>query len=174
MRPSQTGAYMTSLYLWLKYVHVVAGFTFLMAHGVAVFVAFQLKREKDLKRMQSLLDVSGASWPPMMLSLLVLLVAGIITGFMGSWWGNIWIWISLVTLILLTGWMFGVGQSLYHPLRRMLGMEWMIQGKPQPVEPARPMAEIEAHIAKTNPRLFLIIGLGGFFFILWLMIFKPF
>jgi hypothetical protein len=165
---------MGSLYLWLKFVHVVAGFTFLMAHGVAVFVAFQLKKEKDITRMQSLMDVSAAAWPTMMLSLLTLLVAGVITGFMGGWWGSIWIWVSLVLLIGLTGWMFGVGQGAYHPLRRMLGMEWMIQGKPQPVEKARPMAEIEAHIAKTNPRMLLFVGLGGFFFILWLMIFKPF
>jgi hypothetical protein len=56
----------------------------------------------------------------------------------------------------------------------MLGMVWLIQGKPQPVEPARPIAEITAHIAKTRPREMLIAGYGGFALILWLMVFKPF
>jgi len=50
----------------------------------------------------------------------------------------------------------------------------LINGKPQPVEQARPLAEIQAHIAKTRPRETLIIGIGGFALILWLMLFKPF
>jgi hypothetical protein len=165
---------MGSLYIWLKYVHVLAGFTFLLSHGVAVYTAFQLKKETDPARMKPLLDLSASSWPGMMLSLLILLIAGIITGFMGHWWGSLWIWVSLVILLGLTGWMFSIGQKAYHPLRKMLGMEYLIQGKPQPVEPQRPIAEIQAHLAKTRPKEMLYIGLGGFALILWLMIFKPF
>lgn len=165
---------MTSLYTWLKYIHVLAGFLFLMAHGGAVYVAFQLKKEKDITRMQALMDLSARSWPPMMLSLLTLLVAGIITGFLGNWWGTGWIWTSLVLLLGITVWMFTLGTRVYHPLRKMLGMEYLIQGKPQPVEKARPMSEILAHISKTRPRELMIVGVGGFALILWLMIFKPF
>lgn len=165
---------MTSLYTWLKYVHVLAAFVFLMAHGTAVYISFQLKKEKDLERIKTLMDLSATTWPPMMLSLLTLLVAGIITGFMGRWWGSGWIWVSLVILIGITVWMFRLGTNTYHPLRRIAGMPWMIQGKPQPVEKARPMNEILDHIAKTRPREMFIIGVGGFALILWLMIFKPF
>lgn len=165
---------MGSLYVWLKYIHVLAGFLFLLAHGTSVFVAFQLKKEDDPTRMKALLDVSAASWPTMMLSLIVLLIAGIVTGFMGHWWGFIWIWVSLVLLLGITFWMFTIGQKTYHPLRKMLGMEYLIQGKPQPVEKQRPLDEIKAHIAKTRPKEVMAIGLGGFAVILWLMIFKPF
>jgi len=165
---------MASLYTWLKFIHVVAGFGFIMAHGVSVFVAFQLKKENEPARMKALLDLSAASWPAMMLSLVALLLAGIITGFMGHWWGQLWMWASLVLLLGLTYWMFSLGQRTYHPLRKMLGMEYLIQGKPQPVEPARPAEEIAAHIASTRPKEMLWAGLGGFILILWLMIFKPF
>lgn len=163
-----------SLITWLKFIHVLAGFAFLLGHGAAVFVAFQLKKTKDLERMKAMMDLSAAGWPVMMLSLLVLFLAGIISGFLVGAWGRLWIWIALVLLIGITGWMFGLGARIYHPLRKMLGMEYMIQGKPQPVEKQRPQKEILDIVAATNPRLMTIIGLGGYAVIIWLMIFKPF
>ncbi len=165
---------LTSLVIWIKYIHVLAGFMFLLGHGASVFVAFQLKNTKDLERMKVLMDISAVGWPVMMLSLLVLLIAGIISGFLIGAWGRLWIWVALVLLIGITGWMFSLGGTIYHPLRKMLGMEHMIQGKSQPVEKQRPLKEILDFVAATNPGLMTIIGLGGYALIIWLMIFKPF
>lgn len=165
---------LTSLATWIKYIHVLAGFLFLLGHGASVFVAFQLKKTKDLERMKVLMDVSAAGWPVMMLSLLVLLIAGIVSGFLIGAWGRLWIWLSLVLLIAITGWMFSLGATIYHPLRKMLGMDYMIQGKPQPVEKQRPQKEILDFVAATKPRAMLHIGLGGYALIIWLMVFKPF
>lgn len=165
---------LTSLAVWIKYIHVLAGFMFLLGHGASVFVAYQLKQTKDLERMKVLMDISAAGWPTMMLSLIVLLVAGIVSGFLGGWWGTLWIWTSLVLLIGITGWMFSLGGTIYHPLRKMLGMEYMIRGKPQPVEKQRPQKEILDFVAATRPRTMMIVGLGGYALIIWLMIFKPF
>ncbi len=165
---------MASLIIWLKYVHVLAGFLFLLGHGTAVFVAFQLKKEDDPTRMKALLDVSSASWPTMTLSLLVLLLSGIVVAFVGQFWVGGWVWVSLLLLLGLATWMYFVGQRTYHPLRKMLGMEYLIQGKPQPAEKPRPLAEIKAFVAKSRPIETTVIGLGGFALILWLMIFKPF
>jgi uncharacterized membrane protein len=166
---------MPSIYQLMRYIHILAGFTFLLGHGAAVFIAFQLKKEKDPERMKAMLDLSAASWPTMMISLLALLIAGLVLGFMNPlYWTQGWMWTSLVLLVGLTGWMFSLGSRTYHPLRKMLGMVWLVQGKPQPVEPQRPLAEIEAHLAKTRPREVLIAGMGGFALILWLMVFKPF
>jgi len=154
---------------------VLAGFLFLLGHGAAVFVAFQLKKESDSRRMKAMLDVSAASWPTMMLSLLALLLAGIGLGLMNmSFWSRGWIWTSLVILIAISVWLYLQARGIYQPLRKMLGMVWLINGKPQPVEKARPLAEIKAHIVKSRPLETLIIGVGAFALILWLMIFKPF
>lgn len=166
---------MPTIYTLIRYIHILAGFLFLLGHGTSVFVSFQLKKEDDPERMKALMDVSASSWPTMMLSLLTLLLAGIVLGFMNmAYWGMGWIWASLILLLGQTIWMFRMGQGVYHPLRKMLGMVYLIQGKPQPVEKQRPLSEIKAHIAKTRPKEMLAIGLGGFAIILWLMLFKPF
>jgi len=165
---------LADLATWIKFIHVLAGFMFLLGHGASVFVAFQLKKTRDLERMKVLMDVSAAGWPVMMLSLLVLLLAGIVSGFLIGAWGRLWIWVALVLLIIITGWMFSLGGTIYHPLRKMLGMEYMIQGKPQPVEKQRPQNEILNLVTATKPREMLYIGLGGYALIIWLMIFKPF
>ncbi|MEX2161519.1 MAG: DUF2269 family protein [Anaerolineales bacterium] len=166
---------MPSLYQILRFIHVLAAFTFLLGHGTSVFVSFQLKKEEDPERMKALLDVSASAWPTMMLSLLALLLAGLVLGFLNmSYWSMGWIWASLVLLVAITGWMFSIGSKQYHPLRKMLGMVYLIAGKPQPVEKARPLSEIKAHIAKTRPKEMLAVGMGGFALILWLMFFKPF
>ena len=91
-----------------------------------------------------------------------------------SFWSRGWIWTSLVILIAISVWMSLQARGIYQPLRGMLGMVWLINGKPQPVEKARPLAEIKAHSVKSRPLETLIIGVGAFALILWLMIFKPF
>lgn len=165
---------MFSLYLWLKYIHVLAGFTFIMAHGTAIALSFRLKREYDLTRVQAMLDLSGNMWVVMMVSLLVLLVAGVISGFIGDWWSRGWIWVSLMMALGVTIWMFVIGQGTYHPIRKAFGMPYMSGGKEREPEEPLPEEERNALIAKTNPWSMLLIGYGGFMIILWLMIFKPF
>ncbi|MBI3158168.1 MAG: hypothetical protein HYZ26_01040 [Chloroflexi bacterium] len=164
---------MVSLYLWIKFIHVLAGFLFLMGHGVAVFLSFRLKQETQAERMKPLLDLSAAAFPTSMISLLVLLVAGVVTGFMGQWWGRGWIWASLAILIGQSVWMGSVSRT-YHAARRMLGMPYMDGNKPHEAGPPEPVEAVAAHLARTRPMEQAVIGLGGFVVIVWLMMFKPF
>ncbi|TAK13475.1 MAG: hypothetical protein EPO32_05260 [Anaerolineae bacterium] len=164
---------MNSLYLWMKYIHALAGFLFLMGHGVAVYMSFRLKQEKDVERIKSLLDLSAAAFPTTMLALLALLIAGIITGFMGQWWGTGWIWASLVILIGQSVWMNSVSKT-YHGARKLLGMPYMEGNKPREAMAPQPAETVLAHLSKTRPKELLYIGIGGFAIILWLMMFKPF
>lgn len=97
---------MTSPYLWLKFFHVVAAVTFMMAHGTSIALSFRLKHEQDVARIKAMLDLSGTMWVAMMLSLLVSGIAGIVLGFMGRWWSQTWVWVSLVLLVVVTIWMF--------------------------------------------------------------------
>lgn len=71
---------LTALYPWIVFVHVAAAFGFVLAHGVAVFVGFRIRQERDRARIAALLDLSTGSLPPMYGSLLVLLVAGLTAG----------------------------------------------------------------------------------------------
>lgn len=165
---------MTSPYLWLKFIHVIAAVTFMIAHGTSIAISFRLKHEQDVVRIKAMLDISGTMWVATMLSLLVSLIAGIVLGFMGRWWSQTWIWISVVLLVVITIWMFQIGQGTYHPLRKTLGLPYQARGREMPAGEPAPEEESFALIAKTRPWLMLIIGYGGFVVIIWLMMFKPF
>lgn len=165
---------MDSLYLWLKFIHVLAGFTFFLSHGTSIAVAFKLKREKQLSRIHALFDLSGSMWNITMISLLVLLVVGIVISFMGNWWKFGWIWVSLVLLVGITVWMFVLGQGTYHPIRKAIGLPYMHKSKELPAEDPIPESEWLEMIAHTRPWEMLIIAYGGFVVIIWLMMFKPF
>jgi hypothetical protein len=165
---------MGSLYLWIKFIHVAASFTFILGHGAAVAFSFKVKQEKELERVRAMLDLSGSMWNVYMLSWLVLMIAGIVNGFMGKWWSAGWMWASLGLMLVIFFWMFYLGGRQYHPLRKAFGMEYHVGKDVLPAEEPRPEAERMALIAATNPMQLLVVGYGGFILILWLMIFKPF
>jgi ABC-type Co2+ transport system permease subunit len=87
------------MYRWIVFLHIAGIFGFLLAHGSSAGVAFALRRERRPERLRALLDLSSSTLSVFYLSLLVLLAAGIVAGFMGHWWGQGWIWLSLGVLV---------------------------------------------------------------------------
>lgn len=164
------------MYHWLVYIHVLATFAFLLTHGVSSVVALRLRRQRDPAVARAWLELNTSSGVIAALygSLLTLLVSGIISGFMGDWWGRGWIWLSLFLLIGIIVSMFLIGSRHYSQVRKALGMAWFDGRKEhQPSEPA-PVEEIEALLAKAPAVTLTVIGFGGIAVILWLMMFKPF
>jgi hypothetical protein len=165
---------MTSPYLWLKFFHVITAVTFMVAHGTSIAISFKLKHEKDVTRIKAMLDVSSTMWVATMLSLIVSFIVGIVLGYMGRWWSQVWIWVSIVLLLVITFWMFHIGQGTYHPLRKSLGLPYQARSREMPAEEPAPEEDSLVIIAKTRPWLMLFVGYGGFLVIIWLMMFKPF
>lgn len=162
------------MYQLLALLHVVGVFGFLMAHGVSAGVSFQLRGERNPDKVRALLELSAASYPVMYMSLYLLFGLGIVLGFMGSWWGRAWIWVSLILLIALVVIMSRLGAEIYSEARKLSGLPYRVRGKPQPpIEPAS-AGEINAALAKGNPNLLTAIGFGGIVIIAWLMMAKPF
>ena len=162
------------MYLVLVFLHILAVFAFLMAHGVSVAVAFALKRERNLERIRVLLNLSGASIGVVHISLLVVLVLGVVMGFMGKWWGHGWIWVSLGLLIAMYVYMGLAGSGFYGKVRKAVGQEYMVAGKMhQPDEPAA-QEVIDALLNKANPALLAVVGYAAIILLTWLMKFKPF
>ena len=162
------------MHAWMVFLHVIAVFSFLLAHGVSAAVSFALVRERDTVRIKSLLSLSAQSYPVMYLSLLVLLIFGIVAGFTGKWWGEGWIWVSLVLLIRLRRAMGGLGGAVYGKARKAAGLPYFESGKTRPpVEPA-PVEELLELLAQGKPILIAVIGYIGIALITWLMMFKPF
>ena len=61
------------MYQWIVLVHIVGAFIFVLSHGVAVCMAFELPKQRDSRRIMALLDLSSVSLGGLYLGLVLLL-----------------------------------------------------------------------------------------------------
>ncbi|HVL54151.1 MAG TPA: hypothetical protein VM344_07795 [Vitreimonas sp.] len=162
------------LYSGLVFLHVASAFAFAAGHGVSVFVAFQLRREREPARMAALLDLSAASLAMAIVGLLVLLATGIATGIMGGFFGRGWIWLSLLLLIAIGGLMTPLGKNHFGRIREVVGPQPGASDANGPDAVVSTADQLPALLATRRPELLAGIGGAGFLVILWLMMFKPF
>jgi hypothetical protein len=162
------------MYPWIVFLHVLGVFGFLMAHGISAGAAFALRRERHLERVKALLDLSSSSIGILHSSILILLLTGIITGFIGRWWGRGWIWLSLGLLIAIYVYMGIAASGFYSQVRKAVGLAYMRGFKPQPPGEVASIEEIDALLKRSRPVSLAVIGLVGLAIIAWLMMFKPF
>ena len=162
------------MYVWVVFLHMVFVTGFLLAHGISAGVILQLNNEREPERIKALLDLSGHSARFMYISLLLLLVTGVVAGFMGSWWGQIWLWASLVVLVLIFVGMQVRGSAYLTNLRKAIGAPYFESMKLQDPLPASTQEEITHLIQPSRGMELLGMGGVGLLIILWLMILKPF
>ena len=98
-------------------LHILGVAIFLSAHGVSMWVAFKVRAERDRTRIETLLQLSGASVSLMYVGLLVLLVGGIVAGFRGHWFGFGWIWAALGLLAGISVVMMVVSSPYYRRVK---------------------------------------------------------
>lgn len=165
---------MEGLYQWIVLLHVIGAFTFALAHGVSAGVALKLRDERELPRVQALLDLSQVATSGMYGSIVVLLVAGIAAAFIAELWGKAWIWAAIALLVLMFAAMYARATPWFADLRRAAGQGYFLMGKgAQPAE--RPdSAKLATLTASSRPMEIAVIGYGGLVLILWLMVMKPF
>lgn len=144
---------------------------FVLGHGVSVGVAFKVRVEREPQRIQALLQLSAWAIGLTYVGILLLLAAGIWAGFTpgapGSWWEQAWIWVALGTFVLTMFLMYGLATNYYKRLRTIT--DAMVGGS-EAVSEER-LAEV---LSGPRPWLLAAIGFGSLFFILYLMMFKPF
>ncbi len=164
------------MYDWVVFLHVLGGMTFMLAHGASAAVAFRIRKETEPERIRALLDLSAITAPILYLAMLLLLVAGIVGGFMGKWWGQGWIWVGLGVLIALFVWMGLYSQRNFSPLRKAAGLEYFqgMKDNPKPAEEPLSDDEIRAMAANLNPMTVTLVGYGAIVIILIMMVVKPF
>jgi hypothetical protein len=157
---------------WLKLLHVAAGFTFALAHGVSAFTTLKLRGERDPARVTALLDLSKVSVPVTDAAIVLLLLSGIVSGFVGGYWGHLWIWISIGVLVFLFLFMGLRGVKHNDAIRHALGRAGIYDhGKPIP-EPDP--AELARLLDSPRGLELAAVGFIGLAVILWLMVVKPF
>jgi hypothetical protein len=164
---------MEGLYQWVVLLHVIAAFTFALAHGVSAGVALKLRGERDVARVQALLDLSRFTVNGMYGSIFVLLGAGITAAFIAGLWGKGWIWTAIVLLVVMFALMYARASTWFRELRRAAGQPYETQKGAQPAERPDP-ARIATLTASSRPMEIAAIGYVGLVLILWLMVMKPF
>lgn len=161
------------MYALVVVLHVLGAFAFVMAHGVSMLVAFRLRGERDRGRQATLLELSGQSVGIMYIGLALLLVAGIVAGFMGDHWGRLWIWVALATLVVVITVMYVVATPFYGRMRAAAGVAGSEQTAARLQPPATP-ADLDALAISNRPMLLAAVGGIGLVVIVWLMLAKPF
>ena len=139
-----------------------------------MFVSFKLRKERDMARIQALLDLSNYSLKAMYISLFLLLAAGVTAGFMGHHWGKGWIWASFGILKGMTVAIYAFATPYYARVRKAAGLPYFQGFRGRPAEPAASPEELAGLLRSFWPHLIAGLGVGGLLVILWLMMFKPF
>ncbi len=112
---------MLTLIPWLAFLHMLSAFTFFLAHGTSVAMAFKLRSETDFARIRAMLDLSATTMGVMFFSFLGMGLTGLIMPFILKLWGKGWIWASIVLMIGVFFQMVFMNEKRYKHLRRMVG-----------------------------------------------------
>jgi MFS family permease len=161
-------------YPWVVFVHVAAAFLFFMGHGVAFWVSYQVRQERDPDRIRSLLELSSRSLGFVYSSLVTLLIAGIIAGVMGGHFGRGWIWAALVVLVAVFVLMYLLASRYYARVREAVGIRSYMMPKDAPDPTLASPQELAALLDSRRPEVIALVGVIGLLVLLWLMRFKPF
>lgn len=160
------------LYQWLVFVHVLGVFGFLLAHGVSSWVIFRVRTERDIAVLRALLQLSASAVIASMVSLLVLLAAGVWAAFVGHWWAMRWPWVALGVLVVIWGAMSAQSGNTMRRLRELVGFTGMSRAKP--VAEVADAGALAAAQAAVRPWISAAVGGAGLVVLLWLMVLKPF
>ena len=164
---------MEGFYQWIVLLHVIAAFTFALAHGVSAGVALKLRGEREVARVQALLDLSKFAINAIYVSILVLLIAGVAAAFTAGLWGRGWIWAAIVLLVVMFAAMYARASTWFRELRHAAGQAYETGKGKQPAEPPD-AARLATLTASGRPMEIAAIGYGGLVLMLWLMVMKPF
>jgi uncharacterized membrane protein len=147
----------TNLYVWLRFFHLLGLAVFLFAHGVSGGASLALRApvSPDSRRILRLSQRSGIIANP---SLLVVIVTGVWMAFAGHWWGQGWLWASVVVLVALLGAMGFIARPYY-----------MARDAAE-----QPDAVLSDRLRDTRPLAAIWIGGLGLAGLIFLMMFKPF
>jgi hypothetical protein len=163
-----------SPYNWVVFLHVAGAFVFALAHGVSAGVALKLRHEREVPRVQALLDLSNTATQGMYVGLLILLIGGITATFMAGLWGRGWIWTAIALLVAMIAFMWMRASRYYGEMRRAAGLDYYILGKGSGTATAPNTVELARLLASSRPMELAGVGAIGLLAIVWLMVMKPF
>lgn len=149
---------MATLYVWLKFIHILSVGAFLFVHGVAGGVAFVLREQAVSSTTRPLLGISRVTGQASYPLLLLIIITGVWMTFAGNWGHMVWPWAALAVLILATGFMGYIARPYYLAREAAKGGD----------------GEVAAQLKRSQPQLAAAVGVVALVVIFALMVFKPF
>lgn len=152
---------------WWLFLHIVGVLAFVGAHGITLFVLFQVRGERDRRRIAELIAFSGTTTRPMYISLVVLTVGGVGAGITLHLFTAWWLWTSIVILLTTIGLMTALATPYFRKITA--ACEIRPSGVPRVSD-----EELEQLLGSGQAHVITAIGGIGLLAILYLMLFKPF
>lgn len=159
---------------WLVFLHSLFAFTFFLAHGTSVAMAFKIRSETNFDRIRAMLDLSASTVMVMFYSFLAMGLTGLIMPFILKIWNKGWVWTSIFLMVIVFFRMVMMTETRYKLLRKLIGLPYMQGAKEFPAEPPSSQAEVEAQLKKMPVGELVVVGYVIPMIVLWLMVFKPF
>jgi uncharacterized membrane protein len=153
------------MYQWLVFIHLLGLVLFVAMHGVAMFMAFRVRTEREPANAKLLLGISSRANQAMYLGLLLLGIGGLGAAGSAGLLTAPWIVASYVVLIVVFIAMYALGAGFYYPLREEL------DGKDG--APALDSGAMVTRLQNRRPEALSLLGFGGLAVLIWLMVFKP-
>jgi uncharacterized membrane protein len=147
----------TSLYSWLKFLHLVGVAAFLLGHGISAGCSFGLRARPSASYARALLELSRGSYAVAYPGLAVVIGTGVWMGFAGHWWSRGWIWAAIVVLVVIYV-VMAILSEPYHAARDA--------GEDEVV--------LRKSLARTRPLAATLTGTAALLALVFLMVFKPF
>ena len=161
-------------YQYLLLAHLLGFALFLMGHGVSMFFAAALRRERNVDRLRALLDLSLSSLVVTYLGLLLLIASGIWLGVAGGFWGQGWIWTAIAILVIEMALMMFMGVTYFGRVRKAVGLQPYRRTGQVPLGPVASPEDLDRLLSGPQPRIVTGVGFIGLLALIALMVLKPF
>jgi hypothetical protein len=105
--------------------------------------------------------------------LIIVASSGIVSAFVGDYWGEGWIFASLGILLVLWAWMSIRGVRFFDQVRHALGKQGAYDRAKDP-DPEPNPGQLETLLTSSRPLELTAVGVFGLGILVWLMVAKPF
>jgi hypothetical protein len=153
------------MYAWLVALHLLGFTVFIASHGVSMWVAFRVRRERDRAVVTALLDLSLRASQVAYLGLIALGIGGLGAAWSAGFLTTTWNVAAYVVIVVVLVTMFAVASPYYHGLREAIAGT----ADTPPLDDDALVARLQTR----RPELLAAVGMTGLVVLIALMTVRP-
>jgi hypothetical protein len=158
------------MYNWVVFLHVTIIFIFLIQHAAEIIVTFKLREQKEPEGIFATYSfMPDNNSRNLRITYSLIIITGMIAGFMSTWWKQGWMWTALGVMIVIWIVMNRVGGSYLTAVDAIT--DYVVKNKDDTSAIDKFRNDLKA---RREPEIMTVTSVIGGLIILWLMMFKPF